>query len=163
MNRPLPKIFQIVWRTTKWRVDWQRSLRSGRSIVEDLGVDTGDHPHSAIGNSLIDSQYMKDNLENDNQPVKPVTYSVIKTGLVGLTKYLATYWIGSNIRCNALSPGGIFNDQGEEFLEKVRELIPFKRMAYKNEYHGAIQFLCSDASSYMNGQNIIIDGGRSIW
>ena len=63
MNRPLQRIFQIVWRTTKWRVDWQRSLRLGRSIVEDLGVDTGDLLHSAIGNSQIDSQYMKDNLE----------------------------------------------------------------------------------------------------
>ena len=63
MNRPLPRTFQIVWRTTKWRVDWQRSSRSGRSIVAGLGVDTGDHPHSAIENSQIDSQYMKDNLE----------------------------------------------------------------------------------------------------
>ena len=63
MNRPLQRIFQIVWRTTKWRVDWQRSLRLGRSIVEDLGVGTGDLLHSAIGNSQIDSQYMKDNLE----------------------------------------------------------------------------------------------------
>ena len=63
MNRPLQRIFQIVWRTTKWRVDWQRSLKLERNIVAGLGVDTGDHPHSAIGNSLIDSQYMKDNLE----------------------------------------------------------------------------------------------------
>ena len=60
MNRPLLKIFQIVWRTTKWRVDWQRSLKSGRSIVEGLGEDTGDHPHFAIENSLIDSRSMKD-------------------------------------------------------------------------------------------------------
>ena len=61
MNRPLPRTFQIVWRTTKWRRDWQRSLRSGRSIVVGHGVDTGDHRHSATGNSQIGSQSMKDN------------------------------------------------------------------------------------------------------
>ena len=63
MNRPLLKIFQIVWRTTKWRVDWQRSLRSGRSIVAGLGADTEDLVHSAIENSQIGSQFMKDNLK----------------------------------------------------------------------------------------------------
>lgn len=99
----------------------------------------------------------------DEQPVKPVTYSVIKAGLVGLTKYLATYWPDKNIRCNALSPGGVFNGQNEEFLKKVQELIPLNRMANIDEYKSAVQFLCSDASAYMNGQNIIIDGGRSSW
>ena len=63
MNRPLQRIFQIVWRITKWRVDWQRSLKLGRSIVAVLGVDTGDLLHFAIGNSQIDSQYMKDNFK----------------------------------------------------------------------------------------------------
>ncbi len=107
--------------------------------------------------------YMKDNLENDNQPVKPVTYSVIKTGLVGLTKYLATYWIGSGIRCNSLSPGGIYTTQPDDFRKKLSELIPLGRMAKKDEYRAAIQFLCSEASSYMNGHNLVMDGGRSIW
>ena len=100
--------------------------------------------------------------ENE-QPVKPVTYSVIKAGLVGLTKYLATYWLGSNIRCNALSPGGVFTNQSDEFVTKLSSLIPLGRMARKDEYRAAIQFLCSEASSYMNGHNLIMDGGRSIW
>jgi len=107
--------------------------------------------------------YKKEGLSDDLQPVKPVTYSVIKTGLIGLTKYLSTYWADKNIRCNALSPGGIFNDQDDAFVEKIKNLIPQKRMADKDEYRGAIQFLCSDASSYMTGQNLIIDGGRSVW
>ena len=97
------------------------------------------------------------------QPVKPITYSIIKHGLIGLTKYLATYWNSKNIRCNALSPGGVFNSQDEKFVNNVSELIPLGRMAYKNEYHAAIQFLASEASSYMNGHNLVIDGGRSIW
>jgi NAD(P)-dependent dehydrogenase (short-subunit alcohol dehydrogenase family) len=107
--------------------------------------------------------YRKAGLPEDQQPVKPVTYSVIKAGLVGLTKYLATYWADKGVRANALSPGGVFNGQGEEFVQRLSALIPLGRMARRNEYNSAIQFLCSDASSYINGQNIVMDGGRSTW
>ena len=107
--------------------------------------------------------YSSKDTSSNNQPVKPITYSVIKSGLIGLTKYLSTYWLGSNIRCNALSPGGVYQNQSEEFVGKVKKLIPLSRMANKDEYRGAIQFLCSDASSYMNGHNLVIDGGRSVW
>lgn len=107
--------------------------------------------------------YRKKGLADDQQPVKPVTYSVIKTGLLGLTRYLATYWVEQGVRCNALSPGGVYTGQDEEFLKKLTSLIPLGRMATKDEYHCAIQFLCSDASAYLNGQNIVMDGGRSVW
>jgi NAD(P)-dependent dehydrogenase (short-subunit alcohol dehydrogenase family) len=107
--------------------------------------------------------YRKDNLPEDLQPVKPVTYSVIKHGLIGLTKYVATYWSTAGVRCNALSPGGIYTNQSDDFVQKLTNLIPLGRMAYQDEYKSAIQFLCSDASAYMNGQNIIMDGGRSAW
>lgn len=107
--------------------------------------------------------YRKPGLPDDMQPVKPVTYSVIKTGLVGLTRYLATYWADRGVRANALSPGGVFNGQGEEFVRRLSALIPMGRMADRDEYRAAVQFLCSDASSYLNGQNIVMDGGRSAW
>lgn len=107
--------------------------------------------------------YRKEGLPDDMQPVKPVTYSVIKAGLVGLTLYLATYWAAQGVRCNALSPGGTFNGQGEEFVKRLSSLIPLGRMASKDEYRSAVQFLCSDASRYMNGQNVVMDGGRSTW
>jgi NAD(P)-dependent dehydrogenase (short-subunit alcohol dehydrogenase family) len=107
--------------------------------------------------------YRKEGLPDDLQPVKPVTYSVIKTGLVGLTRYLATYWAEKGVRCNALSPGGVFNGQGEAFVQRLSLLIPLGRMAHNDEYRAAVQFLCSDASGYMNGQNMVIDGGRSVW
>lgn len=107
--------------------------------------------------------YRKDGLKSDLQPVKPVTYSVIKSGLVGLTRYLSTYWIDQGVRCNALSPGGIFNAQGKDFIDKLQALIPMGRMAYTDEYKSTVQYLCSDASSYMNGQNVVVDGGRSVW
>jgi NAD(P)-dependent dehydrogenase (short-subunit alcohol dehydrogenase family) len=107
--------------------------------------------------------YRKDGLPDERQPVKPVTYSVIKTGLIGLTRYLATYWADKNVRVNALSPGGVYVNQPETFVKKLTNLIPLGRMARRDEYRGAVQFLCSDASSYMTGQNIVVDGGRSVW
>jgi NAD(P)-dependent dehydrogenase (short-subunit alcohol dehydrogenase family) len=94
---------------------------------------------------------------------KPFSYSVIKAGLVGLTKYLATYWADGNIRVNAISPGGVEDGQESWFKENLTSKIPLGRMANREEYRGAIKFLCSDASSYMTGQNLVIDGGRSIW
>jgi len=107
--------------------------------------------------------YRKESLAEEMQPVKPVTYSVIKAGIIGLTRYLATYWADKGIRCNALSPGGVFNGQNFEFVQRLTNLIPLGRMANRDEYRAAVQFLCSDASSYMNGQNLVIDGGRSVW
>ena len=107
--------------------------------------------------------YRKAGLPESMQPVKPVTYSVIKAGIVGLTRYLATYWAANGVRANALSPGGVFNGQGEDFVQRLSSLIPFGRMARHDEYRAAVQFLCSEASSYMNGQNIVMDGGRSVW
>jgi NAD(P)-dependent dehydrogenase (short-subunit alcohol dehydrogenase family) len=107
--------------------------------------------------------YRRQGVAEEMQPVKPVTYSVIKSGMVGLTRYLATYWAERGIRANALSPGGVLNGQGEEFVQRLSALIPIGRMAARDEYRAAVQFLCSDASAYMNGQNIVMDGGRSAW
>ena len=107
--------------------------------------------------------YRKNGIPEHTQPVKPVTYSVIKTGLIGLTRYLSTYWADCGVRCNALSPGGVFNSHDTEFVHNITKLIPIGRMAGIDEYRGTLQYLCSDASKYMTGQNIVIDGGRSVW
>jgi NAD(P)-dependent dehydrogenase (short-subunit alcohol dehydrogenase family) len=111
-----------------------------------------------------DQRIYKVHGKNDaDQPVKPITYSIIKAGLIGMTKYLATYWNENGVRVNALSPGGVFENQDPEFVSRLTKLIPLGRMAKADEYRSAVQFLCSDASSYMTGQNLIIDGGRSVW
>jgi len=107
--------------------------------------------------------YRKPGLAEEDQPVKPVTYSVVKHGLLGLTRYLATYWATSGVRVNALSPGGVENGQDPEFVRRISDLIPLGRMAEVDEYEGAVLFCCSDASSYMTGHNLIIDGGRTSW
>ena len=107
--------------------------------------------------------YKKNKSSKNKQPVKPVMYSVVKHGLIGLTKYLSTYWPEKNIRCNAISPGAVYTNQPQKFVKRIKNLIPLNRLAEKSEYRSIIQFLCSDASSYMTGQNIIIDGGRSVW
>lgn len=122
------------------------------NIASDLGVIAPDQ-----------RLYKVTGRDEHLQPVKPVTYSVVKHGLIGLTKYLATYWCEQGIRCNALSPGGVYAGQNEVFVNNLTKLIPLGRMAQPDEYRGAIIFLCSKASSYLNGANLVIDGGRSVW
>ena len=106
--------------------------------------------------------YSKNGEDIDNSRAKPVSYSVSKTAIIGLTRYLAAYWAHANIRVNSLSPGGVLNDQPQEFLSRIEKLIPMGRMADPDEYRGALIFLCCDDSQYLTGQNLVMDGGRSI-
>ena len=129
--------------------------KNGGSIINvssDLGVIA---PNQNL--------YKKDGIVDELQSVKPVTYSVVKHGLNGLTKYIATYWADKNVRCNSICPGGVFNYQPEDFLNKVSKLIPLGRMAEKEEMNGIVVYLLSDTSSYVNGAIINIDGGRTAW
>lgn len=129
--------------------------RLGGSIVNissDLGLIAPDQ-----------RLYRKPGLPEDQQPVKPVTYSVVKSGLIGLTRYLATYWAHRGVRCNALCPGGVENNQDQAFLKEVCSRVPMGRMARPDEYQGALLFLLSEASSYMNGAVLSVDGGRTTW
>lgn len=121
------------------------------NIASDLSVISPDQ-------RLYEIEGVKDPL----QPKKPISYSVIKHGLIGITKYLSTYW-PERVTCNALSPGGVYTNQSEEFLQKISRRIPQNRMANLNEYQGILRFLVSEASDYMNGQNLVMDGGRSVW
>jgi NAD(P)-dependent dehydrogenase (short-subunit alcohol dehydrogenase family) len=130
--------------------------RRGRGVIVNVASDL-----ALIGPDQ--RLYRQPGLPDELQPVKPVTYSVVKSGLLGLTRYLATYWATSGVRVNAISPGGVYTDQPDDFVQRLSNLIPLGRMARMDEYAGAILFLCSDASSYMTGANLIVDGGRTAW
>lgn len=130
--------------------------KQGKGVILNISSDLGIiAPDQRI--------YRKEGLRDDEQQVKPVTYSVVKHGLIGLTKYLATYYAEKGIRANALCPGGVYNGQDEEFLIKLTNLIPMGRMANVEEYKSTILYLISDASSYMTGSTVVMDGGRTCW
>jgi NAD(P)-dependent dehydrogenase (short-subunit alcohol dehydrogenase family) len=130
--------------------------RAGRGVIVNVASDL-----SLIGPDQ--RIYRKDGVPDDMQPSKPVTYSVVKSALIGLTRYLATYWAEKGVRVNAISPGGVSNGQPDAFVARLANLIPLGRMAQLDEYQGAMLFLCSDASSYMTGANLVVDGGRTAW
>lgn len=94
---------------------------------------------------------------------KPVSYSVVKTGVLGLTRYLATYWALQGVRSNALVLGGVQRDQPADFIERISKLVPLGRMANPADYIGPLLFLVSEASAYMNGASLVVDGGRTVW
>ena len=155
-----------------WEDDLNVSLKGSYLCTKHFGTIITENKH---GGSIINISsdlgiiapnqniYKKKNIDEKAQFVKPVTYSVVKHGIIGLTKYTSTYWAKKSVRCNAICPGGVLNGQDDEFLKKVSELIPLGRMANKEELHGIIIYLLSDVSSYMTGSIISIDGGRTVW
>lgn len=133
-----------------------KMLKQGGGVILNIASDLGViAPDQRI--------YRKDGVAEENQNVKPITYSAAKWAIVGMTKYLGVYFAKKNIRVNCLSPTGVFNNHPEDFVKKLSNIIPMGRMAHIDEYKGAIVFLCSEASSYMTGENMVIDGGKTVW
>jgi NAD(P)-dependent dehydrogenase (short-subunit alcohol dehydrogenase family) len=133
-----------------------KMLQTGGGVVLNISSDLGViAPDQRI--------YRDETKKEEEQNVKPITYSAAKWAVVGMTKYLSTYFAKNNIRVNCLSPTGVYNDHPVDFVNKLSNIIPMGRMANIDEYKGAIVFMCSDASSYMTGTNLIIDGGKTVW
>ena len=160
-----------VFSTKSWDIELAVGLKGAFICSKIFGSIMASNKSGCIINIASDlsviapnqSLYKENDVLAELQPVKPVTYYVIKAGLVVLTKYLATYWADSGVRCNSLSPGGVYNNQPSPFMEKIKQQIPLGRMASPDEYRASLIYLCSPASSYLNGHNLVVDGGRSIW
>ena len=155
--------------------DWEASLDVGLTgayfCSRAFGAGMAQRGHGTIVNiaseysvSAPDQRlYRKPGLLEHQQPIKPSSYSVVKHGLVGLTRWLATRWAAQGVRVNCLSPGGVANGQPAEFVERYTNTIPLGRMATPADLQGALLFLCSDASQFVTGHNLVVDGGRSCW
>jgi NAD(P)-dependent dehydrogenase (short-subunit alcohol dehydrogenase family) len=122
------------------------------NVASDLALIAPDHRIYIDGNS-----------PELQPPVKPVSYSVVKSGILGLTRYLSTYWSPIPIRSNALVPGSVMSTQNSSLIQQLNYRIPLARLAEHDEYHGAVVFLLSQASAYMTGANLVMDGGRTAW
>ena len=124
------------------------------NIASDVGVISPDH--------RIYEENKKINYKGVDFNT-PLSYSVSKSGIISMTRYLATYWAKFGIRVNCISPAGVYKKQDKKFVEQLSDRIPLGRMARKHEFNGALIYLCSSASSFVTGHNLIIDGGRTIW
>lgn len=122
------------------------------NIASDLSINAPDQ-------SVYSRNEKIENVKN----FKPIGYSLSKFGLIGLTKYLATYWGHLGVRCNALALGAVKNKQSNYLIKNIIKRVPLKRLATIDEYKKTLHYMCTDASSYMTGETIIIDGGRSTW
>jgi NAD(P)-dependent dehydrogenase (short-subunit alcohol dehydrogenase family) len=107
--------------------------------------------------------YRREGVPEDQQPVKPASYTVVKAGLHGLTLYLATYWARAGVRVNTITLGGVENAQPAEFVRRAADRIPMGRMAQPHDFQGALVYLCSDAAAFVTGANIVVDGGKTVW
>ena len=122
------------------------------NISSDLGINAPDH-------RVYHSSEKIEKVKN----FKPIGYSISKHAISGITKYLATYWAHKNVRCNTLVSGAVLSTQSKSLIKNIKKRVPMNRLGNVNEYKSAIQFLASDSSNYMTGQNLIMDGGRTIW
>ena len=155
-----------------WNEDVSVGLTGAFLCAKHYGLEISKNP---VGGSIVNISsdlgliapdqrlYAKEGVTEQLQSVKPVTYSVIKAGLIGLTRYLSTYWVDRNVRCNAICPGGIENGQPSDFLNEVSLRIPMNRLAKSHEYQGTLVWMLSDASSYLTGAIVPVDGGRTAW
>ena len=129
---------------------------AGRGSIINIG--------STYGIVSPDQRIYEYKIKNGGSPFyKPVAYTASKSALVNFTRYLAVYWAKSGVRVNLMAPGGVFNHQDNEFLKGYCKRVPMGRMANEDEYNGTIIYLMSDASSYMTGSTIVIDGGWTAW
>ena len=152
LNGNLSSTFVVTKSVAKHMI--KRKKGSIINIASDVGIISPDH--------RIYEANKKFNYKGVNFNT-PISYSVAKSGIISMTRYLATYWAKKGIRVNCISPAGVYNKHNKKFVEQLSQRIPLGRMAKSHELSGAIIYLCSSASSFVTGHNLVVDGGRTIW
>ena len=152
LNGNLSSVFLVTKSVAKHMI--KRKKGSIVNIASDVGIISPDH--------RIYEPNKKFNYKGVNFNT-PISYSVAKSGIISMTRYLATYWAKKGIRVNCVSPAGVYKKHNKKFVEQLSLRIPLGRMAKSDELNGAIIYLCSNASSYVTGHNLVVDGGRTIW
>lgn len=155
----------------QWDSDLRLGLTSALVCSREFGTQMATHGQGAIVNVASDLAliapdqrvYQHDAPAGQLPPAKPISYSVTKSGLLGLTRYLSTYWAPRPIRCNALVPGSVGGTQSAALTVELETRIPLGRLADPHDYQGGLVFLLSDASAYMTGAMLVMDGGRTAW
>ena len=148
-----------------WNKELEVSLTGSYLMIKYFGEEMKKKKQGKIVNIGSDLSMIAPNQELYSEYInflKPVTYSVIKHGLLGLTKYFASLYAKKNIQVNMLSPGPVFNNHKKSFVKRLLMFIPMKRMANKSDLIPSLLFLLDKNNSYLTGQNIIVDGGRTI-
>ena len=152
LNGNLSSVFLVTKSVAKHMI--KRKKGSIVNIASDVGIISPDH--------RIYEPNKKFNYKGVNFNT-PISYSVAKAGIISMTRYLATYWAKKGIRVNCISPAGVYKKHNKKFVEQLSQRIPIGRMAKSYELNGAIIYLCSNASSFVTGHNLVVDGGRTIW
>lgn len=153
-----------------WKEVMDVNLTGAFICAQVFGRGMAQRGHGAIVNTLSiygvvapDQRIYEGSMYEGRAINTPAIYSASKAGLWGLTKYLSSYWGHRNVRVNAITPGGVFSGQNDEFVSRYSARVPLGRMADKDEMSGALVFLLSDAASYVTGQNVVVDGGLTVW
>ena len=152
LNGHLSGIFIVTKSVANYML--KRKRGSIVNIASDVGIISPDHriyePNKRYKYKGVDFN-------------TPIAYSVAKSGIISMTRYLATYWAKKGIRVNCISPAGVYKKHNKKFVEQLSQRIPLGRMAKPYELNGAIIYLCSNASSYVTGHNLVVDGGKTTW
>jgi len=152
LNENLSSTFLVTKSVAKYMM--KRKKGSIVNIASDVGIISPDH-RIYEPNKRFNYKGVSFNT--------PLSYSVAKSGIISMTRYLATYWAKKGIRVNCISPAGVYKKHNKKFVEQLSQRIPLGRMAKPYELNGAIVYLCSNASSYVTGHNLVVDGGRTTW
>jgi NAD(P)-dependent dehydrogenase (short-subunit alcohol dehydrogenase family) len=153
-----------------WNTVMAVNLTGAMLCAQALGAPMAKRGRGAIVNTLsiygivAPDQRIYEGSEYLGRPINtPAIYSASKAGLWGLTQYLASYWGGKGVRVNAITPGGVFSGQNDTFVRNYAQRVPLGRMADRQDIVNGMLFLASDASSYLNGHNLVVDGGWTVW